>query len=155
MGLFNSDITRGTSSSSSKMDNLTPEMPSKYLLLPTWVFILLAIFFPPAVILLVKPKLSLELILVILLTLIGWLPGTLYALYVVFRAKKIVEQGLKVNTDNILSQTCQQCIVVEVMWKCNVIGYDQSRYKFPNRFLRKQKKKKKKKKKVFCVKTLL
>merc|ERR1712037_510286 len=87
--LFNSDITRGTSSSSN-MDSLTPEMPSKYLLLPTWVFILLAIFFPPAVILLVKPKLSLELILVILLTLIGWLPGTLYALYVVFRAKKIV-----------------------------------------------------------------
>merc|ERR1712037_164308 len=105
---FNSDISQGTSSSSSSssssnMDNLTPEMPSKYLLLPTWVFILLAIFFPPAVILLVKPKLSLELILVILLTLIGWLPGTLYALYVVFRAKKIVEQGLKVNTDNILS----------------------------------------------------
>merc|ERR1712055_295132 len=107
MGLFSSDIIRGTSSSNSnsnrKMDNLPTEMPSKYLALPTWVFIILTIFFPPAVILLVKPKLSLELVLVILLTLIGWLPGTLYALYVVFRAKKVVEEGLKINTDNILN----------------------------------------------------
>merc|ERR1712032_1218062 len=91
----------------SNMDSLPTETPSKYLLLPTWVFILLAIFFPPAVILLVKPKLSLELVLVILLTLIGWLPGTLYALYIVFRAKKIVEEGLKINPDNIRNSICQ------------------------------------------------
>merc|ERR1711990_515172 len=93
--------TRGTSINS--MDNLPAEMPSKYLALPTWVFVIVAIFFPPAVILLIKPKLSLELILVCLLTLIGWLPGTLYAIYIVVRAKGIVKEGLKVNTDNILT----------------------------------------------------
>merc|ERR1712126_505189 len=93
---------KGTTGRSS-MDSL-PETPSKYTIaLPTWVFIILAIVFPPAVILLVKPKLSLELVLVILLTLIGWLPRTLYALYIAFRAKKVVEEGLKINTDNILN----------------------------------------------------
>ena len=41
--------------------------------------------------------------LVIILTLIGWLPGTIYAIYVVLKAKHVLEEGLKVNTDNILT----------------------------------------------------
>merc|ERR1711890_13617 len=107
MGLFSSDIIRssgevssvrnkkGASSNSRSNMDILPETPSKYtVMLPTWVFIIIAIFFPPGVILLVKPKLSLELLVVILLTLLLWLPGTIYAIYIAFEAKKVLEEGL-------------------------------------------------------------
>ena len=42
-------------------------------------------------------------VLVIILTLVGWLPGTIYAIYIVFMAKKVLEAGLKINPDNILT----------------------------------------------------
>merc|ERR1712113_1218282 len=51
--------SRGAKNKKSNMDNLPtmgdmPSMPSKYLLLPTWVFVVLSILFPPAAVFMLK-----------------------------------------------------------------------------------------------------
>merc|ERR1712013_356549 len=51
--------SRGAKNKKSKMDSLPkmgdmPTMPSKYLLLPTWVFVVLSILIPPAAVFMLK-----------------------------------------------------------------------------------------------------
>merc|ERR1712109_305305 len=78
----------------SNMDSLPtmgdmPTMPSKYLLLPTWVFVVLSILFPPAAVFMLK-DIGLHLVISIILTIFCWVPGVLHALYISLTEKNVI-----------------------------------------------------------------
>merc|ERR1711973_138289 len=78
----------------SNMDNLPtmgdmPTMPSKYLLLPTWVFVVLSILFPPVAVFMLK-DIGLHLVISIILTIFCWVPGVLHALYISLTEKNVI-----------------------------------------------------------------